>query len=86
MLESFASDKDINKLLLIDSFDKEDKYTKYLKKLLNKYDLSNKIIFFNSNHYSINLIYNISDFIVLPSISTEKMERAVWQACRSIFL
>ncbi len=68
LLESFAKLSRSNKILLIDAFDKEDLYIKYLKNLIIKYKLNNEIAFFNSNHYSINLIYSVSDFIVLPSI------------------
>ena len=72
LLEAFSELKYKKKILLIDSFERKSKYTSYLKKLIDKYSLKKNIIFFKSNHYSINLIYNISDFIVLPSISNYK--------------
>ena len=69
LLESFANLPFENKILLIDTFDSKTLYGQYLQKLIIKFKINKKIIFFKSNHYSINLIYNISDYVILPSLS-----------------
>ncbi len=71
LIKAFAELPFKEKILLIDSFEETDQYTALILRKIKDLDILKNIIFFEANHYSINLIYNISDYTVSPSLDTK---------------
>jgi glycosyltransferase involved in cell wall biosynthesis len=71
LLKAASILKERNFQILIDNFSfyKSD-YIIYLKKLIERYNLTNQIVFFDSDHNQMPDYYNAVDLVVLPSIET----------------
>ena len=75
LLKAASILKERNFQILIDNFSfyKSD-YILYLKKLIERYNLTNQIVFFDSDHNQMPDYYNAVDLVVLPSIENRNFK------------
>ncbi|GIU70072.1 MAG: hypothetical protein KatS3mg002_1308 [Candidatus Woesearchaeota archaeon] len=57
-----------------------DNYQNYLRELIKKYDLDNRLFFVHANHLEVADYMRVADIIVVPSLETPNFCGTIWQS------
>ena len=61
-------------LLLDHAFDPHDRYSSYIRSLINDHKMAEKVLYFEANHFEIANYIRAADIIVAPSITTRRFK------------
>lgn len=76
LLEALSNIKHYKWTLMLDNFERYTKnnYHHKIVKLIDKFKLEKRIVFFDANHREISKYMNASDVVIVPSITTSKFK------------
>ncbi|MFM7858518.1 MAG: glycosyltransferase [Flammeovirgaceae bacterium] len=73
LLEALERIKHLNWHFMLDKFNQgTSSYNQYIQRLIESYDLQDRILFVEADHYEIADYMNAADVVVIPSITTTK--------------